>query len=354
MCPPRKSPFGRAVARLTQCCGNDCCTLFESLRELLVRLRSLGLRLGDLTDAQLDGIIASLDVPAPPLVGVELNPGPKNPLAALVGALAPVAVKAAVNALKGGKKKKKKNAKKRSEKSNASAAIGQAITSSRTASAPIQTGTSLRYGNARQPTRFSFDAIGVYIDQPASSSNVTFVNPATLTAAGAGVPIALTFSNQLTSAGIGLGTNGGLYQILNCYSKWRVVSLKVRYVSVMPTSTAGALAFGFTSDPGVSHATVPVPFSHVVATDSAFTTPAWGNSDWIDVTKVFRYEDDWYATDIDDTPASDATMQLASPGAIYAAQLGLAAAGGSGQRLGYLQFAGTVEVIGIRNDNTDV
>jgi len=289
-------------------------------------------------------------VPAPRLVGIELNPGPKSPLvvAGVAGALG----REILGVVKGAVKEKIKNTaqgavrQKKRKKKNKNQGVPRGLsTNSRMSSvrAPVSIG-HVYQSNIKSPTiELAFDCLSmtIYSNTTASSTSglCDFSSDATSFANTLAVtPVYVPAENAFAPFG------PQVQIVAKAFTQWRLKSLRIEFVSPYGTNTSGLLAISGSAD--IQNG--PSTFSGVLSQYPQMTLPAWGADLACMDLKTACAEKyggqaqlEWYSTD----PTSNIGTSGArtwSPFGIGAYYSGYAAQAAH-TPLGFLRFQGVVE-----------
>lgn len=203
-----------------------------------------------------------------------------------------------------------------------------------TPSPPVSLVSKMRMGNTlKSQVRQSFDV----------GSNL-------VVASGTGQPVFNNFASGVGALRLdpGLqvgGTNvfGAIQTLSTVYAKYRFISLKARYMPLVPTNTSGALIFSGISD-GAYPADAPSQsFGTLGQNSSAVVTPVWSP---IDI--PLQFDTEWLFS-ADPTSVNSATLRQTEAGTIaMAAVTGLT----NNTVYGILRLIGVVEFEDLRVNST--
>lgn len=356
------------------CCSNSSCPCFASVSNLFTRIAgkyfvSTLAELDDVSAAIQDEIqmtqhpecLAFLDrlaavrlqrlqnIPAPRLVGIELNPGPRgrtklqsNPL---IASLVRDAVASLVPTGKVLPSAGKRTKRRRRKATN----LGMSSSTSST-SAPVSRGLVTRT-NPSSSMIVPFSLTGCEIHQGVTpNSYLEWRNLATIQTYGLtafeGVKPLPLFIDSVVGGGTGIFTgihNTVLSKLFGVFSKYRFRSLRVSFVPILPTSAPGNYIMAVIKDPAVSSA-VAGTYSNVSSTNNAISAPIW------QTTSIDVGPSDWLKCDNEVTapsnPEIDALMRQTTCGAMQFATLGVEAntSAVSNRILGAFKFDGVLEL----------
>jgi hypothetical protein len=130
----------------------------------------------------------------------------------------------------------------------------------------------------------------------------------------------------------------GVANIARAYARYRIKRLRLTYVPVVSTSTAGSVIIGATSENFLT--TVPTP-QNVADCQASLTTPVWQTAS-LDLTSVARINDEWLY--VLANSATVAEQRQNYPCSLMASSLGIPAnVSGANVAYGYIRFDGIIE-----------
>lgn len=298
--------------------------------------------------------------PAPRLVGIETNPGPRQgilqgpQIKAIVKDVAlSAATQAAANlgkAVAGKTKAKKKTAKKSAVRSSASNSHAR---SSLTrlgirANAPVSMGritqNSMPHTNIRVP--FCTTSYSIYTTTGTNGDLKFGLSTGSALTVGQLVPnyqrINVVGSPPDITVDYALGTS--IRDLASLFKEYRISSLKASFIPFFPTTQAGVVTLAFATDPNTRAAG---NIDRASAYTESFTTPIWQTAT-IDLRGMVgnnaTQEKYYMPSNVADPIAGyrDAEGRLTSQGAIIGYASGLFGIAGVTQ-IGYIRFEGEID-----------
>jgi len=208
----------------------------------------------------------------------------------------------------------------------------------RIVSAPNSIGLTT-FGNARESLiTVPFSAVSnSTVDTLAGGSTLVFRTAAT---AGGGAfdlnPISNTVGTlQSNPFGVGIAN------IARAYSRWRMKSLRITYVPVVGTASAGSVCLGVTLENYISNTPT---FQQASDCSSSITTPVWQMAS-MDATPLMRAAPDWLYVYVQGSTVSEQRQDFCC--SLICAGIGLVAAGGANTTNGYLRFDGEIQFMSL-------
>jgi hypothetical protein len=281
--------------------------------------------------------------PAPRLVGIEPNPGPKaGPLASAVrGARGVAKLAAAIGRMATQPKplapmKKKKKGHRQPRAPRASSSTVSSTSNQLSRAAPVNLGTINRnkFRSARQAINFTVASMTIRTDSlsipyivaptsaPGTLSDRSFeLNPITTGSANQSFP----FGPQIA-------------QIAPAYDRFRFTKLSLQFETVTPTNIPGNLAFAYVQDPvevSTAGMTEFLTYPNVASCDGAVSGPVW--SVWGTDFTPYLTKDMSYFVNLPPTPTSG-DNHFSEQGQIIVSGLNLPAS----SILGVMRLTGTI------------
>lgn len=225
--------------------------------------------------------------PSPPLIGIELNPGP-TPFSKAISAIRGDAVRdlvAASGAALGQtiaktKKKKKTTATKTKSARSAFGPLSQSVSSSST-SPPVSMVKTIKTSARKHTVSIPFEIASLVLYSNASSSLV-WGSP---TSGIYHLPL-----DPLDNVGGQAVFGSAVQSVAGSFRQFRLRNMRFELLGQQPTSFAGSGAFALVNDGGISTGT-SASYSIVAACDGSVSTTFWQNTT-IPVTES-SYNRDW-------------------------------------------------------------
>lgn len=285
--------------------------------------------------------------PAPRLVGIETNPGPRaKVLPSLITSMITSAVKSAVSGSKKASTAVVSRKRKRARPSTASnSGFGSMAMSSAQVTAPVSKGDVMFRRTTAAGCSFPFSVTGLSVSANITTNFLYFTNLGSgygqnSSSVQSCYPLPIQFSVQGAASLLGCG-NSVLARVSQSFVFYRLRNLVITFHPLLPTNIGGQYCMAHYPDVAITDSSTP-SFGNVSATAGSVTAPIWQTS-------AIRVPDDptWFRNDVDNaiTPATaaDAYLRQLCSGSLLFAQLGVPSNPAVVTLLGTISFAGQIE-----------